>query len=86
MRGLVMGQLCIVVAMLNSTYIAYRWSMFLAFGLVLSALLTRTARRWRFLTMPLRGVLEDYGAPLMVVMWTGLSYAVQLDGGVWREC
>ena len=57
--------------------------MFLAFGLVLSSLLTRTARGWRFLTSPLRGMLADYGAPLMVVAWTGLSYAVQLEGGVW---
>lgn len=52
------------------------WSLFLAFGLTLTCLLTRTARKWRFLRGPLRGLLADYGVPLMIVLWSGISFAV----------
>lgn len=52
------------------------WSLFLGFGMVLTALLIRTARKWRFLFSPLRSLLADYGVPVLVVIWTGLSYAV----------
>jgi hypothetical protein len=52
------------------------WSLFLAFGVTLSALLLRTARRWRFLNAPLRSFLADYGSAGMVVAWSGLSFAV----------
>lgn len=55
------------------------WSLFLAFGLLLTCLGVRTARRWRFLRSPLRGLLADYGVPLLIVAWSGLSYAVTGD-------
>lgn len=42
------------------------WSLFLAFGLTLTALLTRTAHKWRFGSVLVRQLIADYGAPLMV--------------------
>lgn len=42
------------------------WSLFLAFGLTLTALLTRTAHKWRFGNVLVRQLIADYGAPLMV--------------------
>jgi hypothetical protein len=33
----------------------------------------------------MRGFLADYGAPLMVVVWTGLSFALQGVAGVPRR-
>ena len=42
------------------------WSLFLAFGLTLTALLTRTAHRWSFGNSTTRQLITDYGAPLMV--------------------
>ena len=53
------------------------WGLFLSFGFLLSALWVRTARSWRFLTARLRGFLADYGVPLLIIVWTGLSYAVR---------
>ncbi len=52
------------------------WSLFLAFGLLLTSLKVRRARRWRFLNAQLRALLEDYGVPLMVVAWSALSFAM----------
>ncbi|KAG2432811.1 hypothetical protein HXX76_008545 [Chlamydomonas incerta] len=58
------------------------WSLLLAGGLLLSALVVVRARSWRFLSKPLRGLLADYGAPACVLLWTGISFAVspQADG------
>lgn len=42
------------------------WSLFLAFGLTLTSLLTRTAHSWRFGNVLCRQLIADYGAPLMV--------------------
>ncbi len=42
------------------------WSLFLAFGLTLTALLTRTAHSWPFGNTLARQLINDYGAPLMV--------------------
>ncbi|EIE20406.1 hypothetical protein COCSUDRAFT_37744 [Coccomyxa subellipsoidea C-169] len=53
------------------------WSIFLAFGLTLTALLMRTAHRWRFGSTLARQLIADYGAPLMVVAWSALSYALR---------
>lgn len=52
------------------------WSLFLGFGFLLTSMLTRTARKWRFLTGYMRAFLADYGVPLMVVAWSGLSFAL----------
>lgn len=58
------------------------WSLFLAWGMLLSGLLVRQARHWRFLTASIRSILTDYGPPLAVLFWTGLSYAVGGPAGV----
>jgi len=52
------------------------WAVILAFGLLLSGLLVRQARKWRYFNSPVRAILADYGVPLLVVAWTGLSYAI----------
>ena len=51
------------------------WSLFLAFGMLISSMIVRTARSWRFGVHWLRALLADYGVPLLVVAWTGVSYA-----------
>eukprot|EP00249_Psilotum_nudum_P003874 c17374_g1_i1 orf=377-2371(-) len=51
------------------------FAMVLSFGLLLTALRSRKARSWRYGTGWLRGCIADYGVPLMVLVWTGLSYA-----------
>lgn len=56
------------------------WSLFLAFGMVLTSLLVRTARKWRYLFSFARALLADYGVPILVVVWTGISYAVGYPG------
>ncbi|TKY74700.1 Boron transporter 4 [Spatholobus suberectus] len=47
-----------------------------SFGLLVTALKSRKARTWRYGTGWLRGFIADYGVPLMVVLWTALSYGV----------
>lgn len=47
-----------------------------SFGLLFTALKSRRARSWRYGTGWLRGLIADYGVPLMVVVWTALSYGV----------
>lgn len=46
----------------------------LAFGLLTTALQTRKARTWRYGPGWFRGFVADYGVPLMVLVWTGISY------------
>ncbi|KAK7320700.1 hypothetical protein VNO77_30414 [Canavalia gladiata] len=46
------------------------------FGLLFSAIKTRRARSWRYGTGWLRSLIAEYGIPLSVVFWTGLSYTV----------
>ncbi|KAF7830259.1 putative boron transporter 7 [Senna tora] len=46
------------------------------FGLILTATISRKARSWRYGTGWLRAFIADYGVPLMVVLWTLLSYVV----------
>ncbi|CAL5205047.1 unnamed protein product [Lathyrus oleraceus] len=43
-------------------------------GLIVSALKSRKARTWRYGTRKLRGFIADYGVPMMVVLWTAVSY------------
>ncbi|KAJ3701247.1 hypothetical protein LUZ61_004952 [Rhynchospora tenuis] len=47
-----------------------------AFGLLYTSLKSRPARAWRYGTGCLRSFVADYGVPLMVVVWTVLSYSV----------
>ena len=51
------------------------WSLFLAFGMLASSMVVRTARSWRFGVGWARALLADYGVPLLVMAWTGISYA-----------
>ncbi|KAK7311859.1 hypothetical protein RJT34_10281 [Clitoria ternatea] len=46
------------------------------FGVLVGALKSRRARTWLYGTGRLRGFIADYGVPMMVVLWTALSYCV----------
>uniref|UniRef100_A0A383W2A2 Bicarbonate transporter-like transmembrane domain-containing protein n=1 Tax=Tetradesmus obliquus TaxID=3088 RepID=A0A383W2A2_TETOB len=61
------------------------WGLLLSAGLLLSSLLLRKARGWRLGRPWLRGFAADYGVPLMVVGWSGLSFAVAPANGVPRR-
>ncbi|MCL7022438.1 hypothetical protein MKW94_015085 [Papaver nudicaule] len=50
------------------------FALVLSFGLLLTALRSRKARSWRYGSGTLRGLIADYGVPLMVLIWTGISY------------
>ncbi|KAL6559395.1 putative boron transporter 2 [Orobanche gracilis] len=50
------------------------FALVLSFGLLLTALRSREARSWRYGAGWLRGFIADYGVPLMVVVWTAVSY------------
>ncbi|CAN4115292.1 unnamed protein product [Withania somnifera] len=50
------------------------FALVLSFGLLLTALRSRKARSWRYGTGWLRGLIADYGVPLMVLIWTAVSY------------
>ncbi|XP_057517794.1 boron transporter 1-like [Amaranthus tricolor] len=50
------------------------FALVLSFGLMLTALRSRKARSWRYGSGWLRSLIADYGVPLMVLVWTGLSY------------
>ncbi|XP_021895959.1 boron transporter 1-like [Carica papaya] len=65
----------------NSTEFIPSWrfangmfALVLSFGLLLTALRSRKARSWRYGTGWLRSFIADYGVPLMVLVWTGVSY------------
>ncbi|XP_057536260.1 boron transporter 4-like [Amaranthus tricolor] len=46
------------------------------FGVFLTALKSRRARSWTYGTGRMRGLIADYGVPLMVVIWTAISFSV----------
>ncbi|CAN6681779.1 unnamed protein product [Malus baccata var. baccata] len=46
------------------------------FGLTFTALKSRKARSWWYGSGWLRSFIADYGVPLMVLVWTALSYAL----------
>ncbi|XP_020231171.1 probable boron transporter 2 isoform X2 [Cajanus cajan] len=50
------------------------FALVLSFGLLFTGLQSRKARSWRYGTGWLRGFITDYGVPLMVLIWTGVSY------------
>ncbi|KAG8652560.1 hypothetical protein MANES_06G105600v8 [Manihot esculenta] len=50
------------------------FALVLSFGLLWNALMSRKARTWRYGTGCLRGFIADYGVPLMVLVWTAISY------------
>ncbi|XP_022714885.1 boron transporter 4-like isoform X2 [Durio zibethinus] len=57
------------------------------FGLLYTALKSRRARSWWYGTGWLRSFIADYGVPLMVVVWTALSFSVpsKVPSGVPRR-
>ncbi|KAL0731789.1 hypothetical protein Bca4012_027883 [Brassica carinata] len=57
------------------------------FGLLYTALKSRKARSWRYGTGWYRNFIADYGVPLMVVVWTALSFSTpsSLPSGVPRR-
>ncbi|XP_031282268.1 boron transporter 4-like [Pistacia vera] len=57
------------------------------FGLLYTALKSRKARSWWYGTGWLRSFIADYGVPLMVVVWTALSFTVpsKVPSGVPRR-
>ncbi|WCJ40630.1 HCO3- transporter family [Euphorbia peplus] len=57
------------------------------FGLIYTALKSRKARSWWYGTGFLRSFIADYGVPLMVIVWTALSYSVpsKVPSGVPRR-
>ncbi|CAM8982305.1 unnamed protein product [Rhodiola kirilowii] len=50
------------------------FAIVLSFGLLLTALRSRKARSWRYGSGWLRGLIADYGVPIMVLVWTAVSY------------
>ncbi|KAL2543872.1 putative boron transporter 6 [Forsythia ovata] len=58
-----------------------------SFGVVITSLKSRRARSWRYGTGFFRSFIADYGVPLMVVLWTVLSYSVpgKVTSGVPRR-
>ncbi|KAG7587064.1 Bicarbonate transporter C-terminal [Arabidopsis thaliana x Arabidopsis arenosa] len=56
-------------------------------GLVYIALKSRKARSWRYGTGMFRSFIADYGVPLMVVVWTALSFGTpsKLPSGIPRR-
>ncbi|XP_022153670.1 boron transporter 4 [Momordica charantia] len=57
------------------------------FGLLYTALKSRKARSWLYGTGWLRTFIADYGVPLMVLVWTALSFSVpsKVPSGVPRR-
>ncbi|XP_023729443.1 boron transporter 4 [Lactuca sativa] len=58
-----------------------------SFGLLYTALKSRKARSWWFGTGRLRSLIADYGVPLMIIVWTAVSFSVpgKLPSGVPRR-
>lgn len=50
------------------------FALVLSFGLMLTALRSRKARSWRYGSGWLRSLIADYGVPIMVLVWTAVSY------------
>ncbi|KAK8559852.1 hypothetical protein V6N13_016585 [Hibiscus sabdariffa] len=58
-----------------------------SFGLLYTALKSRMARSWLYGTGWFRSYIADYGVPLMVVVWTAMSFSVpsKVPSGVPRR-
>ncbi|KAF8069590.1 BOR1 [Scenedesmus sp. PABB004] len=61
------------------------WGLLLSAGVLLTCLAVLRARRWLLGRAWLRGLVADYGVPLMIIAWSGLSYAVTPAPGVPRR-
>lgn len=56
------------------------WSLFLTAAVILSTLWIQKARSWRYGFRWARAFLADYGVPLMVAVWSFISYASIQEG------
>ncbi|KAI4376918.1 hypothetical protein MLD38_014623 [Melastoma candidum] len=58
-----------------------------AVGLLCTSLKSRRARSWKYGTEWFRGLVADYGVPLMILSWTALSFAIprRVPSGVPRR-
>ncbi|OIV98207.1 hypothetical protein TanjilG_28720 [Lupinus angustifolius] len=50
------------------------FALVLSFCLLFTGLQSRKARAWRYGTGWLRGFIADYGVPLLILVWTAVSY------------
>ncbi|XP_074285211.1 boron transporter 4-like isoform X1 [Silene latifolia] len=57
-------------------YVNGLFGTIVTFGLLLMSLKSRRARSWRYGIGRARGFIADYGVPMMVVVWTILSFSV----------
>ncbi|KAK9066275.1 hypothetical protein SSX86_013596 [Deinandra increscens subsp. villosa] len=78
----------------NKEKYQYQWiymngllAIVFSFGLLYTALKSRKARSWWCGTGRLRSFIADYGVPLMVVVWTALSFSVpsKIPSGIPRR-
>ncbi|CAA0838346.1 Boron transporter 4 [Striga hermonthica] len=62
-------------------------SVIFSFGVLITSQKSRGARSWRYGTGFFRSFIADYGVPLMIVIWTALSYGVpgKVPSGVPRR-
>ncbi|KAL6578534.1 Boron transporter 4 [Orobanche minor] len=62
-------------------------SIIFSSGVLMTSLKSRNARSWRYGTGFFRSFTADYGVPLMIVVWTVLSYSVpgKVPSGVPRR-
>ncbi|KAK9741803.1 hypothetical protein RND81_03G129600 [Saponaria officinalis] len=68
-------------------YINGLLALLFSFGVLFTSLKCITARSWQYGTGWLRSLIADYGVPLLIVVWTVLSYAppAKLPEGVPRR-
>ena len=53
------------------------FSVLLSLGFICCCMLLTGARKWRFLLGWVRALLADYGTPLMMVVFSGVSYVLR---------
>ncbi|KAG0489363.1 hypothetical protein HPP92_008174 [Vanilla planifolia] len=78
----------------NETKYMFQWlyangllGIIFSLGVLSTALKSRRARAWRYGTGWFRSFIADYGVPLMVLVWTAMSYAIpdEVPSGVPRR-
>ncbi|PON56927.1 Bicarbonate transporter [Parasponia andersonii] len=57
-------------------YVNCLMGIIFSFGLLFTVLKSRRARSWRYGAGWLRSFIADYGVPLMVLVWSALSFSV----------
>ncbi|KAI4387452.1 hypothetical protein MLD38_005282 [Melastoma candidum] len=70
----IIGEFNIVEADRSWAYANGTLGIIFSFGLLYTALRSRKARHWLYGTRWLRSFMADYGVPLMVILWTALSF------------